>query len=311
VPPALSVVSPVYKAEGCIEELHRRLTAVLQSLNVEYEIVLVDDGSPDRSGEMIARIAAADPRVAAVTLSRNFGQHAAILAGVAEAKGDAVVVMDCDLQDRPEDIPLLTGKLEEGFDVVIARRTGRTASAFKRLTSRFWFALLNRFSDMRIEPGSGSFSILRREPVEALLRMPNRHTHYSLLLRWIGFRQTYVTVDDGGRFAGSSSYSVRRLLSHAVSGIVAHSTKLLSFSIYAGFGFVLLAILQFGYVIVRKLTGGFGVAGWASLMAAIWLVGGAILSSLGVIGIYLGRIVDDVKQRPPYIVARRIRADEP
>ena len=304
----LSVVSPVYKAEACVEELYRRLTAVLQSMQVEYEIVLVDDGSPDRSAEILERIAGADPRVTALILSRNFGQHAAILAGVAETRGEAVVVMDCDLQDRPEDIPLLHARLREGFDVVIARRTARTGSFFKRVTSAMWFALLNRFSDIPIEPGAGSFSILDRKVVDALLRMPNRHTHYSLVLRWLGFRQTYLIVDDGGRFAGRSSYSARRLVSHALSGIVAHSTRLLSFSIYAGFGFVVLSIVQFAYVIVQKLTSGIGTAGWASLMAAIWLVGGAILFSLGVVGIYLGRIVDDVKQRPAYIVAQRIRA---
>lgn len=306
--PILSVVSPVYRAEGCVEELHRRITATLQQLNLEYEIVLVDDGSPDRSAELLAHLAGADPRVTAVILSRNFGQHAAILAGVAEAQGDAIVVMDCDLQDRPEDIPLLYSKLREGFDVVIARRVARRSSPFKRATSRLWFMVLNRFSDTPIEPSSGSFSILKREVAAELLRMPNRHTHFQLVLRWLGFRQTYLAVDDGGRFEGRSSYSVRRLVSHAMSGIVAHSTRLLHFSIYIGFVFVLLAIAQFGYVIARKLASGIGVEGWASLMAAMWLIGGAILFSLGVIGIYLGRIVDDVKQRPPYIVSRRIRA---
>jgi dolichol-phosphate mannosyltransferase len=311
LPPQLSVVSPVYRAEGCLDELHRRLTAALRQLNVEYEIVLVDDGSPDRSGELLTRIANADPRVTAVILSRNFGQHAAILAGVAEARGDAIVVMDCDLQDRPEDIPLLHAKLREGFDVVIARRTGRTGSAFKRTTSRLWFAILNRFSDMPIEPSAGSFSGLTRQVAAELLRMPNRNTHYQLVLRWLGFRQTYVTVDDGGRFEGKSSYSVRRLVSHATSGIVAHSTKLLHFSIYLGFVFVVFAVAQFAWVIFRKFVNGIDVEGWASLMAAGWLIGGAILFSLGVIGIYLGRIVDDVKQRPPYIVSRRVRSGKP
>lgn len=307
--PQLSVVSPVYQAEGCIEELHRRLTAALGALGTTYEIVLVDDGSRDRSAMLVAGLAKSDPHTTAVILSRNFGQHAAILAGVAETRGDAVVVMDCDLQDRPEDIPLLLGRLAEGYDVVVARRQHRTGSWLNRAASRLWFSLINRFSDFPIEPGSGSFSVLTREVVEQLLRMPNRHTHYSLVLRWLGFRQTTVTVEDGGRFAGRSSYSLRRLVSHAISGIVAHSNRLLYFSIYAGFAFVVLSIAQFGFLLVRKLTNGIGVAGWASLMAAIWLVGGVILFCLGVIGIYLARIVDDVKQRPAYIVARRIRAE--
>ena len=309
MPPQLSVVSPVFKAESCIEELHRRLSSVLGATGVDYEIILVDDGSPDRSAEKLEQIAQSDSRVTAVVLSRNFGQHAAILAGLSEAKGDVVVVMDCDLQDRPEDIPLLQARLAEGFDIVIARRRRRTTSLFKRATSRLWFALLNRFSDVPIEWGSGSFSALKKNVAEELLRMPNRHTHFQLVLRWLGFRQTYVDVDDGGRFRGQSSYSVATLVTHAMSGIVAHSTRLLHFSIYAGFLFVALSIAQFAYIVVQKLRSGIGVAGWASLMAAMWLIGGTILFSLGVIGIYLGRIVDDVKQRPAFIVSRRIRRE--
>jgi dolichol-phosphate mannosyltransferase len=303
-------VTPVYRAEDCLDELHARLTSVLRASNLDYEIVLVEDGSPDGSREVVERIARTDPNVVALLLSRNFGQHAAILAGLAEANGDTVVVMDCDLQDRPEDIPLLRAKLDEGFDVVIARRDARTASLLKRLSSHIWFAILNRFSDVTIEPGAASFSILRRDVAAAVLQMPNRHTHYQLVLRWVGFRQTYLTVPDGGRFSGRSSYSVRRLVSHAASGLVAHSTRLLHFSVYLGFLFVALSLAQFAYVIAEKIGSGVGVAGWASLMATMWLIGGAILFSLGVLGIYLGRILDDVKQRPAYIVSRRIRAEK-
>lgn len=307
MPPELSIVSPVYRAEVCIEVLHRRLTTVLAQLNAEYEIILVDDGSPDRSGELLEKLAASDPHVTAVILSRNFGQHAAILAGLSEAKGERIVVMDCDLQDRPEDIPQLLARLNEGFDVVLARRVRRTTSVFKRVTSRIWFALLNRLTDFPIDPNAGSFSALRRKVAAELLRMPNRHSHYQLVLRWLGFRQTYLDVEDGGRFEGRSSYTLISLLSHAVSGVVSHSTRLLSLSIYSGFVFVLISILQFAYVIVQKILNDIGVSGWASLMATMWLIGGAILSSLGVIGIYVGRIVDDVKQRPAYVVSRRVR----
>jgi dolichol-phosphate mannosyltransferase len=310
VPAELSIVSPVYRAEVCIEELHRRLTAVLSELHAEYEIILVDDGSPDRSGELLERLAASDPHITAVILSRNFGQHAAILAGMAEAKGERIVVMDCDLQDRPEDIPQLLAKLNEGFDVVLARRVGRTTSVFKRATSRLWFALLNRITDFPIDPHTGSFSALDRKVAAELLRMPNRHSHFQLVLRWLGFRQAYVNVEDGGRFEGRSAYSLIKLFSHAVSGVVSHSTRLLSLSIYTGFAFVLFSILQFASVIAQKILNDVGVAGWASLMATMWLIGGAILSSLGVIGLYVGRIVDDVKQRPAYIVSRRVRQEQ-
>lgn len=309
MPLQLAIVSPVYRAEGCIEELHRRLTSVLEGMQVDYEIILVDDGSPDRSGETLERIAIADPHVTAVILSRNFGQHAAILAGLSESTASAVVVMDCDLQDRPEDIPLLYAKLAEGLDIVIARRRQRQDSWFKRVTSRIWFGILNRLTDSPTEPEAGSFSIITRPVVDELLSMPNRRSHYLFVLKWLGFRQAYVDVQHNQRFSGKSSYSFWRLVAHAMSGITAHSTRLLHMSIYAGFSFVILAIVQFAYVIFRKLADGIGVEGWASVMAAIWLMGGAILFSLGVIGIYVGRIVEDVKGRPPFVVRRRVRAE--
>jgi polyisoprenyl-phosphate glycosyltransferase len=311
LPPRLSVVSPVFKAENCIDELHRRLTAVLRSMEIDYEIVLVDDGSPDRSGERIEQIAASDARVTALLRSRNFGQHPAILAGLAEARGEAIVVIDCDLQDAPEDIPKLYAKMAEGFDVVVARRVERKDSFFKRATSRLWFAALNRLSDFPADPGRGTFSIVTRAVADELLRMPNRRWHYQLILRWLGFRQTYVSVEHRPRFAGRSSYSLAKLVAHALAGVVSHSTRLLYFSVYAGFAFMAFSIVQFGYVIFLKLAHNVGVAGWASVMAAIWLVGGAILFSVGVIGAYLGGVVEDVQQRPIYVVRRRIRSESP
>lgn len=310
MPPRLSVVSPVFKAENCVGELHRRLTAVLRGMEIDYEIVLVDDGSPDASAERIERIAASDPHVVAVMLSRNFGQHPAIIAGVAEARGDVIAVIDCDLQDPPEALPALYAQIVEGFDVVLARRRNRKDRLFKRTASRLWFALLNVLSDFFIEPGSGSFSMITRQVASELLRMPNRGAHYQLILRWLGFRQAYIEIDHAERFEGKSSYSLRRLVRHALSGVVAHSTRLLYFSVYAGFFFVALSILQFAYVLFLKWKHGVGVAGWTSLMAATWLIGGAILFSLGVTGIYIGRIVEEVKQQPVYVVWRRIRAEE-
>ncbi len=304
--PQLTVVSPVYRAEGCIEELHRRLTDVLVAMGIDYEIVFVEDGSPDRSAEVLSRIAKRDPRVTALLLSRNFGQAPAILAGLAESAGDAVVVMDCDLQDPPEDIPLLYAKLQEGFDVVIAHRGVRQHSLFKRVTSRLWFSLLNALTDFPADPQAGPFTIVTRDVVRELLKMPNRQSHYQFLLRWIGFRQTHVDVQHAPRHEGKSSYSLPKLLRHALTGITAHSTRLLHASIYAGFFFVIVALIQFLYVIFRKLAHGIGVAGWASVMTAIWLMGGAILFSLGVIGLYIGRIVEDVKGRPSYVIRERI-----
>jgi dolichol-phosphate mannosyltransferase len=303
----LSVVSPVYRAEACLDELHRRLTAVLQAMDVDYEIVFVNDGSPDQSGKVLAAIAARDPRVVVLNLSRNFGQHPAILAGLEQARGEQVVVMDCDLQEAPEDIPRLLAKAAEGYDVVFARRRESQRSWFKRVTSKAWFSVINILSEFPVVPEIGTLSLVTRQVVQELLRMPNRHSHYQHLVRWMGFRQAYIEIEHGRRFdKGTSSYSLRMLVRHALIGVVAHSTRLLTFSIYVGFFFVLVSVLQFGYVMYLKLFRGVGVAGWASLMAALWLIGGAILSSLGILGLYIARIVEEVKERPAYIVRERL-----
>lgn len=307
--PRLSVVSPVFLAATCLDELHRRLTETLLSMRVDYEIVLVNDGSPDASGEVLATIAARDPRVVVLNLSRNFGQHPAILAGLEHARGEQVVVMDCDLQEAPEDIPRLVAKAAEGYDVVFARRRRSERGWLKHVTSKVWFSLINLLSDLPVVPGISTFSLITRQVVDELQRMPNRHSHYQHLVRWMGFRQAYIEIDHDRRFdGGRSSYSLTALLRHAFIGVVAHSTRLLTFSIYAGFAFVAVAMLQFGHVIYLKLFRGVGVAGWTSLMAAVWLIGGSILSSLGVIGLYLARIVEEVKERPAYIVRERLGA---
>jgi dolichol-phosphate mannosyltransferase len=217
--------------------------------------------------------------------------------------------MDCDLQEAPEEIPRLVAKAAEGYDVVFARRRRSQRTWFKRATSKVWFSLINLLSDLPVEPDIGTLSLINRRVVEELLRMPNRHSHYQHLVRWMGFRQAFIDIDHARRFdGGRSSYSLRALMRHAFIGVVAHSTRLLTFSIYVGFAFVVLSVLQFGHVLYLKLFRGVGVAGWTSLMAAIWLIGGAILSSLGVIGLYLARIVEEVKQRPAYIVRERIGA---
>lgn len=276
-------------------------------MGADYEIVLVNDGSPDASGEVLAAIAARDPHVVVLNLSRNFGQHPAILAGLAHSRGEQVVVMDCDLQEKPEDIPRLVAKAAEGYDVVFARRRRSERGWLKRVTSKAWFSLINLLSDLPVVPDISTFSLITRRVAGELLSMPNRHSHYQHLVRWMGFRQAYIEIDHDRRFDGArSSYSLSALLRHAFIGVVAHSTRLLTFSIYAGFAFVAVAMLQFGHVIYLKLFRGVGVAGWTSLMAAVWLTGGSILSSLGVIGLYLARIVEEVKQRPAYIVREKL-----
>jgi dolichol-phosphate mannosyltransferase len=220
-----------------------------------------------------------------------------------------VVVLDCDLQDPPEEIPRLYAKCLEGYDVVFARRISRSDSAFRRWTSRLWHEVLFYLSDTRADPTVGSFSVISQQVVREFLRLNDVHRHYLTLLRWLGFRQAYVDVVQAPRFAGRSSYTLRRLIRHSVIGIASQSTKLLHFSIYSGFVFVFISIAQISYLIIRKLYFGIGVEGWASLMAVLWLVGGTILFSTGVLGVYIGNIFEQTKQRPLYVVRKRVSAE--
>jgi len=216
----ISVVSPVYRAASCVEELYRRLDATLRAMPVEREIVLVEDGGGDGAAEAIARLAAADPHVVALLLGRNRGQHAAIAAGLAKATGDWVVVMDCDLQDRPEEIPrLFAAAMDQAAEVVVARRLHRKQSRFRRLGSRAWFAIVNRLGPGGLDPAFGAFSLVHRRVADAWLASQRGSEPYLLVLHRLGFRWATVDVDHGERFAGRSAYSLVRLARLAAGGI--------------------------------------------------------------------------------------------
>ncbi|MGE0822675.1 MAG: glycosyltransferase family 2 protein [Candidatus Binatia bacterium] len=301
----ISVVSPVYQAESCVEELYRRLTATLTPLTAAYEIILVEDCSHDQSWSRITAIAARDAKVRGLQLSRNFGQQLAIAAGLAASRGKIVVVMDCDLQDPPEKIPQLIEEARRGFDIVYTRRLQRTATPFKRLTSRLFFFVMNTISPWFADPGQGSFSVISRTVVNEYLRVVDVHSHYLSILGWLGFRTTRVDVEQEPRFAGQSSYSLGKLISHALNGIASQSTRLLHISTAVGLCFALVACVQIVYLVYRKLFLSIGVEGWASLMVVLWFVGGTILFSLGVIGLYLGRMFEHTRQRPLFIVRER------
>jgi len=306
----LSVVSPVYRAEACIDELYCQLTAVLRKITNAYEIVLVEDCGPDRSWERIKNIAAQDRNVIGLQLSRNFGQQLAIAAGLSVSRGQYVVVIDCDLQDPPEVIPQLVEQAKAGFDIVYTQRRTRVGSAFKQMTSRLFFFIMNSISPLFANPGQGSFSLISRRVVNEYLRVADIHSHYLSVLHWLGFRSTRVEVEQSPRFAGSSSYSLGKLVSHALNGIASQSTRLLHISTGMGLFFAVLACGQVLYLIYRKLFFSIGVEGWASLMAVLWFVGGAILFSLGVIGLYLGRMFEHTRPRPLFVVRERTDGKE-
>jgi polyisoprenyl-phosphate glycosyltransferase len=308
LPPAVSVVIPVYRSERILCALCERLTAALSQLARSYEIILVDDRSPDGSWEVLRRLAAAYPQVVALRLSRNFGQHYAITAGLDRAEGEWVVVMDCDLQDQPEEIASLLAAAEEGYDIVLARR--HAGQGYRsRVGSRLFYLLFNVLSGHRLDPAVGTFRVLSRPVVDAYCRMRETGRLFGGMVEWLGFETAFVDVAYAPRAEGRSSYNLRSMTKLAMDGIFAFSNRPLYFSIGAG---VLVSVIAsvFGTSLVIRylLDRRFALPGWASEITMTAFMGGLILMNLGIIGIYLGRIYDQTKARPLYVIDRVIAA---
>ena len=297
----VSVVVAVYRCADCLEALCERLVGALDGVVESFEIVFVDDGSPDGAWSVLADLSSRDGRVRAVRLSRNFGQHAAITAGLAESHGRWMVVMDCDLQDRPEEIPRLYQQALEGYDIVFARRKRRRDSAFRRLAARAYFALMNKFVGTHIQGEYGTFSIISSAVREAYLSVGDRGRHYLFILHWLGYRHTAVDVEHGARHAGSSSYSLRKLIGHAVDGVFFQTTVLLRWIVYLGFSVAVAGLILAGALIAVYFWAR-PVPGWTSLAVIILVIGGFIIMSTGVTGLYIGKIFDQVKGRPLYVI---------
>ena len=303
VSPRLSVVIPVYRSEFALPILCERITASLADLDGGYEIIFVDDRSPDGSWRLIAKLAKEFPTVKAVRLSRNFGQHYAITAGLDLANGDWVVVMDGDLQDRPEEIPNLLAKGEEGFDIVLAQRVKRADTLRKRASSAIFYKCFSLLSGFSMDPSVGTFRIMRRPVVEALCSMRESRRLFGGFVQWVGFETGYVEIQHDPRVEGKSSYGWRKLLKLALDGIVAFSNRPLYLSIAIGFivsvaSAVYGLSLVIGFLIDRRI----GISGWLSTMTVTSFIGGLILLNLGITGIYVGRIYDETKRRPLYVI---------
>jgi polyisoprenyl-phosphate glycosyltransferase len=301
----VSIVSPVYACAGCLSKLCERLDAALGKLQVSYEIILVCDASPDDSWERIVALAA-DPRIRGLRLARNFGQHHAISAGLKCARGEWIVVMDCDLQDQPEAIPALWDKAHEGYDVVFAQRLNRQDSLFKRQSSRWFYGLLGYLTDSSYDPSTANFGIFSARVVAVINSMPERGRFFPLLVHWTGFRRTSIPVEHAERLHGKTSYSFGRLLRLALDVVVSYSDKPLRLVAKLGLGFALLSFLLVAFSLYRYYRQDIAVAGYTSIVASIWFVGGLIISCLGVVGVYVGRVFTEIKQRPHYVVAEEL-----
>lgn len=305
----LSVISPVYKAEEIVDELVQRIVHSVSKITNDFEIILIEDGSPDKSWQKIYENCKKDKRIKGVRFSRNFGQHFAITAGLKYSSGDYVAVLDCDLQNDPNDIPLLFSKAQEGFDIVYARRKDRNYGLLKNLTAAIFYKSFSLISDYEMDPTIGSFSILTRKVVNSFLNFKDYRRGYLVVLKWLGYRSAYVDVTHDKRYEGKSSYSLGKLIKHAETIAVSYSDKLLRISIYVGTLFSSAAILGVLYLLYRYLFTGVK-EGWTSVMVTIVLVGGFIMISLGVLGLYIGQIFEQVKNRPMFIVQESINCYE-
>jgi dolichol-phosphate mannosyltransferase len=299
----LSVVIPVYNCADCLGELHARLTASLRAVTPDYEIVLVDDRSTDGAWETLRELARTDARLRIVRLSRNFGQHAAITAGLARSTGRWTVVMDCDLQEPPEEIPRLYAKAQEGFQIVRAVRAGRRHSAFRRASASLYRRML---SEREGEIEFSTLSIISRKVVDTFLLLRDRDREYQLVLDWLGFSQASISFAHAERKGGSpSSYGLRELVSVALDGMFFRTTVLLRWIVFAGFCIAGLGGVMALYFVYSRYVAD-TPPGYTSIVVLLLLLSGFIILALGIVGLYIGRIFDQVKERPLFVVDEQI-----
>jgi polyisoprenyl-phosphate glycosyltransferase len=302
--PDISVVVPVHNEDGNLMVLHQRLGAVLQGLGLTYELLFVNDGSQDRSMVLIRELAAKDPRVRFLDLSRNFGHQIAVTAGLDHSRGKAVVIIDADLQDPPELIADLYRRHKEGFEVVYARRRQRKGEGFlKKWTARMFYRLLRRLTKIDIPLDTGDFRIIDRKVVNVLKQMPEQNKFLRGQISWAGFRQTSVEYDRDERHSGRTSYTYSKMIRFALDGITAFSEVPLRFITVMGFLVSGIAFLLIVYAVLSYFLSPGYQAGWASQMVSFLFIGGIQLIGIGIIGEYLARIGANVRQRPLYIVA--------
>ncbi len=303
-PTLLSVVAPIYNEQELVEEFVDRTRAAVADF--EYELVLVNDGSADESGEILNRLARNDPRIRVIHLSRNFGHQAALTAGLEHAAGDAVAMIDADLQDPPELIPDMVARWSQGADVVYAVRQQREGeTAFKLATAKWFYKLFDKLAQVDLEPNSGDFRLLDRAALDALLTMTERSRFLRGMTVWVGFNQTAVSYERDARTAGETKYTLRRMLRFSLDAITSFSHLPLQLATYAGIISAGVAFIAIPVVVILRIAGSY-LPGFGSITIAILLLGGIQLIALGVIGEYVGRIYDEVKHRPLYIVREEL-----
>lgn len=304
--PHISVVSPIYRAENIVEKLVDEIQKVMEPLNVTYEIILVDDRSPDNSWQVMKQLSSNFPEVKSIRLSRNFGQHPAIMAGLSFAAGDWIVVMDCDLQDQPKEIKRMYTKAIEGYDMVLAKRQKRKDGFFKKMSSIFFYSVFNYFSGISVNSEIANFGIYNRKVINSIIQINDYIKFFPLFVKWVGFRSFELEVEHNEREEGKSSYSLKKLISLALDTILSFSDKPLKIFTILGFSISMIAFLFGCYFMFGALTGRITEPGFSSLIISIWFLSGIIISTIGVVGIYLGKTFNQVKNRPIFIIDEKI-----
>jgi dolichol-phosphate mannosyltransferase len=303
----LSVIIPCYNEEAVLRATHERLTNVMKGMNVDYELIFVNDGSRDRTQELLAELQTFDPRMRVLLLSRNFGHQIAVTAGLEEALGAAVVIIDADLQDPPEVIPQMVQLWRDGNEVVYGLRDEREGeSRFKLWTAKVFYRLINRLSETKMPLDAGDFRLLDRKVVDVINAMPERARFLRGMVSWAGFRQVPLHYARAARQAGDSKYPLRKMVHFAMDGIISFSLVPLKIAIWTGFLAIWIAVAGIIVAIVDRLLNKQLPRGWASLFVAVLFMGGVQLVSLGILGEYLGRIYKEVKRRPLYVVQERL-----
>ena len=300
----ISIVIPCYNEEEVISETLNRLKIFCSELTeLDVELIFVDDGSRDRTREILRNYASEDSRIKVICFARNFGHQIAVTAGIDAAVGDAVVLIDADLQDPPEVVHKMIAKWKAGYDVVYGTRTERPGeSAFKLATARGFYRLLNKLSDVPIPLDTGDFRLMSRAVVDTLRAMPERDRFVRGMVSWVGFKQVALPYKRAERFAGESKYPLRKMLRFATDGILSFSTKPLQLSVALGMASAALSLIGIAYALFLRIFTNTWVEGWTALMIAVLFIGGVQLVSIGILGEYIGRIYSEIKKRPLYVV---------
>jgi glycosyltransferase involved in cell wall biosynthesis len=302
IKPVISFVSPVYKADKMLEKLVNEIQKVMSVIGTTYEIILVDDRSPDKSWNVMRKLSQNFPEVISVRLSRNFGQHPAIMAGLSQAKGEWIVVMDCDLQDQPREVLKLYNKAQEGFDVVLAKRKSRQDSFWKKTSSLIFSKIYGFFTDTKYDNEVANFGIYHNKVIQSILEISDSIKFFPLFVKFVGYDSTSIIVEHAQRQEGDSSYSLSKLISLAFNSIISFSNKPLKLFVKFGLIISVISFMLGLYNIYLAMTNQIEVLGYSSIIVSIWFLSGVIITTVGVTGIYVGKIFDQTKNRPIFII---------